>query len=41
MGMILMGAGMGGCCLIRVFRLCVMHPMAVMPMVMVHLSKCD
>jgi hypothetical protein len=41
MGMVLMSAGMGRCCLFRVFRLCVMHPMAVMPMVTVHLGNCD
>ena len=41
MGMVLMGAGMGECCFFCIFRLCMMHPMAVMPMVMVHLGKCD
>ena len=41
MGMVLMGAGMGGCCLFRVCRFCVMHPMAVMSMVMVHFGQCD
>jgi hypothetical protein len=32
---------MGGCCLFCFLRRCVMHPMAVMPMVMVHLGQCD
>ena len=41
MGMVLMVAGMGGCSLFRFFRCWVMHPMAVMAMVMVHLGQCD
>ena len=41
MGMVLMVAGMGGCRLFRFFRCRVMHLMAVMAMVMVHLGECD
>ena len=41
MGMVLMVAGMGGCRLFRFFRCRVMHLMAVMAMVMVHLGQCD
>ena len=41
MGMVLMVAEMGGCSLFCFFRCWVTHPMAVMPMVMVHLGQCD
>jgi hypothetical protein len=41
MGVVLMRAGMGGCCLFCFLRRCVMHLMAVMPMVMVLLGQCD
>ena len=41
MGMVLMRSGMGGCCLFCFLWRCVMHPMAVVAMVMVHLGDCD
>jgi hypothetical protein len=41
MGMVLMSAGMRGCCIFCFLGLCVMHAMAVMPVVMVYLGECD
>jgi hypothetical protein len=41
MSMVMMRAGMRGCWVFCAFRLCVMHPVPMMPLVMVHLGEYD